>query len=156
MWHLLSKGGMLSYKCLCGKVSHVQYSSWHTLADACEQYIAMPEEYFKCYIYSSYVTAFFCWVFHMALNSLNTILKKPWRLLEITRYLYCASRNHHSNVLDWQCTCTCSSFGVKLISNNLMHKTSPDLLHRFSKYFTALYWDWSNTSLRNLVWCSLF
>ena len=45
------------------------------------------------------IIAFFCWVFHVTLNGHNTLLKKLWGLLGLTRYSDPASHKHHGNVL---------------------------------------------------------
>jgi len=45
------------------------------------------------------IIAFFCWAFHVTLNGHNTLLKKRWGSLGLTRYSDHASRKHHGNVL---------------------------------------------------------
>ena len=53
----------------------------------------------KRYVNILLVIAFFCWVFHVTLNGHNTLLKKRWGSLGLTRYSDCASRKHHGNAL---------------------------------------------------------
>ena len=97
-------------------------------------------------------------VFHVTLNGHNTILKKTmygdrWRSLDIQIVL-------HVSV-----TTMCfvlykpSSFGVKLVSHDLMHAASPYLSHRFSimgKKFHSLMLRSMHYPLRKLILHNLF
>ena len=49
---------------------------------------------FKHYENILLIFAFFCLVFHMTLNSHDTLPKKPWGSLGLTRYSYHASCKH--------------------------------------------------------------
>ena len=94
-------------------------------------------------------------VFHVTLNGHNTILKKTmygdrWRSLDIQIVL-------HVSV-----TTMCfvlykpSSFGVKLVSHDLMHAASPDLSHKFSIMGKKISLRSMHYPLRKLILCNLF
>ena len=95
---------------------------------------------YKCYLNILLLIAIFCLVFHVTLNSRNTKLRNDgvhWSSLDIQIVLHVGFKAMYFVFSKYL------RFGVKLISCDLMHTTSPDLSRTFStmkqRPFTVLH-----------------